>query len=356
MRARAAGVSSVMLSPQPPSSSLDSPGLGSQTVEYGSIADQKRRALESQRRPGTLSGSGETEAVAPGDHAGKGAYDAVGSASTVAAAVVPTPKSSSKAKPKAATAATSAPPTDTSAAATVQAPLEAPLERSAPLEGSASSELPSPSSARTPGPPGPPGPGADEETPLGADAKEDGARGAGSTARGTHTAHKKGKARSQRPHTASATKRRARRGVDGAGFQGNTAQLVQPKWDWRPPRRMSPETEALDLVLDPPSQGYRPGAMLELLQQRAADELASSTAEPNVALWRSRWDAKWAGGGEGGARAAPRRAPPTPTATRAVRERATARGPTEPLPPKSTFGQASPWDMVRARVGDIAQM
>jgi hypothetical protein len=148
----------------------------------------------------------------------------------------------------------------------------------------------------------------------------------------------KGKAKSQRARSAS-PKRRGRT----KSPKRSAAQLVQPPWDWRPPPRAS---SALAVV------AYEPGALLEQLRQRAAEEQAMGSGEPKVEMWRSRWDAKWSiGNGRVAATLEERRprAQSLTPASKAEGFHATARTSLHMGMPSSH------WDMVRSRVGEIAQ-
>lgn len=144
--------------------------------------------------------------------------------------------------------------------------------------------------------------------------------------------------------------RRSSQGRPRSTSKGPVAQLVQPAWDWRPPRRTSPK-EDLSMYND----AYQAASALQQLQLRDADEEQRSE-EPRMERWRSRWDAKWAYGGESRTQWATHE----PVVPGVRRERALAASATERIHTMSALSLASDlprshWDVVRARVGDIAQ-
>ena len=143
----------------------------------------------------------------------------------------------------------------------------------------------------------------------------------------------KGKGKPTRPHSASSAKRRAN---DKRHTPAATAQLVQPPWDWRPAPRNSHSAGAT----------YHPGELL-LLLQRAANEQPEDNG-PKVDLWRSRWDAKWVSGGSSSGRGG------SSVVKGVMRKNGLSRVPTSHQVERGPQS-ASHWNVVRARVGDIAQ-
>jgi len=86
---------------------------------------------------------------------------------------------------------------------------------------------------------------------------------------------------------------------------------------------------------------YQSASALQQLQLRDADE-QSRSAEPRMEMWRSRWDAKWVYGGES-------------STTRGTLVSATERVHSSAIQTSVPDLPRSHWDVVRARIGDIAQ-